>query len=111
MRNLNGYLKKILYQNDLNAFFVRAHGKKNVDFIRLFTAGVKMTELDNVGRLQVSKGLIQFAGLTKDVVITSAGELFEIWDKSAYENVITISELDFANLAEDVMGNIEDPII
>ena len=27
------YLKKILYQNELNAFFVRAHGKKNVDFI------------------------------------------------------------------------------
>ncbi len=27
------YLKKILHQDDLNAFFKRAHGKKNVDFI------------------------------------------------------------------------------
>jgi len=27
------YLKKILHQDELNEFFVRAHGKKNVEFI------------------------------------------------------------------------------
>lgn len=88
--------------NGLNRFI-----KKNADFIRMFTAGVKTVEMDNVGRLQISKDLTQYANLTKEIVITSAGELFEIWDKEAYEQVISVSELDFANLAEDVMGNLE----
>lgn len=85
--------------NKLNRFI-----KKNADFIRMFTAGVKTVELDSAGRLQISKDLTHFAGLTKDIVVTSAGELFEIWDKDAYEKVIATNEEDFASLAEDVMG-------
>ena len=88
--------------NALNRFV-----KKNADFIRMFTAGVKTVEMDSVGRLQISKDLTQFANLNKEIVITSAGELFEIWDKESYEQVIAVSEIDFANLAEDVMGNLE----
>lgn len=88
--------------NSLNRFV-----KKNADFIRMFTAGVKTVELDNAGRLQISKDLTQFANLEKEIVITSAGELFEIWDKVSYEKVIAVSETDFAGLAEDVMGNID----
>ena len=87
--------------NKLNRFI-----KKNADFIRMFTAGVKIVQPDNAGRLQISKDLTLFATLRKEVVITSAGELFEIWDKDEYEKVITTSELDFAKLAEDVMGSI-----
>lgn len=89
--------------NKLNRFI-----KKNADFIRMFTAGVKTVELDTAGRLQISKDLTQFANLTKDIVVTSAGELFEIWDKEAYEKVIATNEDDFANLAEDVMGAFDE---
>lgn len=88
--------------NGLNRFI-----KQNADFIRMFTAGVKTVEMDNVGRLQISKDLTQYANLSKEIVITSAGELFEIWDKDSYEQVISVSESDFANLAEDVMGNLD----
>ena len=87
--------------NSLNRFI-----KKNADFIRMFTAGVKIVEPDSAGRLQISKDLTQFAGLRKEIVITSAGELFEIWDKEAYEKVISTSEEDFAKLAEEVMGTV-----
>jgi hypothetical protein len=31
---------------------------------------------------------------------------FEIWDKEAYEKVITTNEEDFAKLAEEVMGDL-----
>ncbi len=89
--------------NKLNRFI-----KKNADFIRMFTAGVKTVELDSAGRLQISKDLIHFADLTKDIVVTSAGELFEIWDKDAYEKVIATNEEDFASLAEDVMGAFDE---
>lgn len=89
--------------NKLNRFI-----KKNADFIRMFTAGVKTVELDSAGRLQISKDLMHFADLKKDIVVTSAGELFEIWDKEAYEKVIATNEEDFASLAEDVMGAFDE---
>ncbi|MBT7528181.1 MAG: division/cell wall cluster transcriptional repressor MraZ, partial [Flavobacteriaceae bacterium] len=31
--------------------------------------------------------------------------IIEIWDKSSYEKVLKDSAIDFAALAEDVMGN------
>lgn len=100
---MNAWDKVMGKINKLNRFI-----KKNADFIRMFTAGVKIVELDNAGRLQISKDLTVFANLQKEIVITSAGELFEIWDKDDYEKVISISEDDFANLAEDVMGTFEE---
>ena len=100
---MNAWNKVMGKINKLNRFI-----KKNADFIRMFTAGVKIVELDNAGRLQISKDLTVFANLQKEIVITSAGELFEIWDKDDYEKVISISEDDFANLAEDVMGTFEE---
>lgn len=100
---MNAWDKVMAKINKLNRFI-----KKNADFIRMFTAGVKTVELDNAGRLQISKDLTVFANLQKDIVITSAGELFEIWDKEAYEKVISIDETDFASLAEDVMGAFDE---
>lgn len=100
MKHWEKLMEKI---NGLNRFV-----KKNADFIRMFTAGVKTVEVDNAGRLQISKDLTAFAKLQKDVVITSAGELFEIWDKEAYEAIISTTEEDFAKLAEEVMGGIGD---
>lgn len=96
MKSWDKVMEKI---NNLNRF-----NKKHTDFIRMFTAGVKMIELDNADRMQISKDLVTFANLKKDIVVTSAGELFEIWDKEDYENVISTSEADFARLAEEVMG-------
>ncbi|HCN50503.1 MAG TPA: division/cell wall cluster transcriptional repressor MraZ [Chryseobacterium sp.] len=100
---MNAWDKLMGKINKLNRFI-----KKNADFIRMFTAGVKTVELDNAGRLQISKDLMTFANLQKDVVITSAGELFEIWDKDTYEKVISTNETDFASLAEDVMGSFDE---
>ncbi len=89
--------------NKLNRF-----NKKNNDFIRRFTAGVKFIELDASGRLLIPKDLIVFAGITKDIVVSSAINIIEIWDKDNYEKVIDDAALDFADLAEDVMGQDEN---
>jgi len=91
--------KLMLKINSLNRFV-----KKNADFIRLFTAGVKTVDIDNAGRLQISKDLVLFASLSKEIVITSAGDIFEIWDKEAYERVISTEQNNFSELAEEVMG-------
>ena len=85
--------------NKLNRF-----KKKNNDFIRRFTAGVKSVELDVSGRLLIPKDLVGFAGISKEIVVTSAVNIIEIWDKDQYEKAIDDAANDFADLAEDVMG-------
>jgi len=100
MQEWNLMMQKI---NKLNRFV-----KKNNDFIRRFTAGVKVVEIDNLGRLLIPKDLVVFAQISKDMVLSSAVNIIEIWDKDLYEKAIDDSVIDFADLAEDVMGNVND---
>lgn len=89
--------------NKLNRFV-----KKNNDFIRRFTAGVKVVEVDANGRLLIPKDLVVFAKIEKEIVLSSAINIIEIWDKNQYENAIENATDDFADLAEEVMGNLND---
>ena len=100
MTEWNLMMQKI---NKLNRFV-----KKNNDFIRRFTAGVKMVEIDATGRLLIPKDLVVFAQIDKDIVLNSAINIIEIWDKDKYENAIENATDDFADLAEEVMGNLND---
>ena len=86
--------------NGLNRF-----NKKNNDFIRRFTAGVKSVEMDNSGRFLISKDLIKYASIDKEIVLSSSVNIIEIWNKSTYEKVINEATLDFGVLAEEVMGD------
>ena len=97
MKEWNLMMEKI---NKLNKF-----KKKNNDFIRRFTAGVKIVELDATGRILIPKDLFEFAGIKKQVVMTSSVNIIEIWDKEKYESAINDAADDFADLAEEVMGN------
>ncbi len=89
--------------NKLNRFV-----KKNNDFIRLFTAGVKMLEVDSNSRLQVPRDLISFASISKNIVLSCSLNMIEIWDKDQYEQVLKEATTDFADLAEEVMGSIQN---
>lgn len=89
--------------NSLNKFV-----KKNMDFIRMFTLGVKKVEVDKSERILIPKDLKTHAGLSKEIVISGMGDFFEIWDKEAYEENIATNEKDFAKLAEEVMGNLDE---
>ena len=86
--------------NQLNRF-----NKKNNDFIRRFTAGVRLVEVDATGRLLIPKDLVKHAGISKETVISSAVNILEIWDKDRYEEAINEATIDFGALAEDVMGD------
>ena len=92
--------------NTLNRF-----NKKNNDFIRRFTAGVKTVEMDASGRLLIPKDLVKHAQIGKEIVLSSAVNILEIWDKTLYENAIDEATLDFGALAEEVMGDKNDDTI
>lgn len=96
MKEWNIMLEKL---NGLNRF-----NRKTDTFIRKFMAGVKIVEIDEAGRLQMSKDLVEFANISKDVVFSSKINLIEIWDKDLYEQIVNDDETDFGDLAEEVMG-------
>ena len=89
--------------NSLNRF-----KRKNNDFIRRFTAGVKFIELDSNGRLLIPRDLIEFSNINREVTLSTSVNIIEIWDKSSYEKAIADSRDDFAQLAEEVMGGDEE---
>jgi MraZ protein len=86
--------------NTLNRFI-----KKNNDFIRRYTAGVRIVELDNSGRILIPKDLLKSYFSKNELVLTSAINIIEIWDKQSYEKIINDPKLDFGKLSESVMGN------
>ena len=75
------------------------------EFRRFFLNGAIQLELDSAGRLLVPKNLAEYAGLEKDVVLVSAINKIEIWDKSKYKQFFeTFSPEAFSKLANDVMN-------
>ena len=74
----------------------------------MFTAGVKLTVLDSNGRLLIPKDLKYFASIQSELVLSSSGNMIEIWNKSKYEKIVTDTESDFSKMAEEVMGNINN---
>lgn len=78
--------------------------KKNREFIRYFYRGATELGLDGTGRLLFPKRLMDYAGVKKEVVLFAHGNRIEIWDKKAYDNLLTDEPDEFAALAEEVMG-------
>lgn len=78
---------------------------KTRDFKRYFLNGANQVTPDTAGRLLVPKNLIEYAGLEKDIVLVSAIDKIEIWDKVKYQQFFeAFSPEAFSNLAMEVMG-------
>jgi MraZ protein len=75
------------------------------EFRRYFLNGAMQIELDGAGRLLLPKNLMEHAGLTKDIVLVSAVNKMEIWDKNKYQQFFEkFSPETFSNLAAEVMA-------
>jgi len=79
--------------------------RKNVEFIRLFHAGVKSASLDGSGRFLIPRNLLDYAGIKKDIVMSSVTDHIEIWDKRRYEKFLKDNSHRIEKLTEEVMGN------
>ena len=93
--------KKIVDQVNLLNRFV----KKNNDFIRSYMSGLKIVNADSSSRVLIPKDLLEFAGLEKQIVLSSSVNIIEVWDKNEYEKSVSKSLKKFGDLAEEVMGN------
>jgi MraZ protein len=73
-------------------------------FRRYFLNGATQVDLDSAGRILLPKNLTEYAGLEKDIVLVSAIDKIEIWDKTKYQQFFeTFSPEAFSDLAKEVM--------
>ena len=81
---------------------------KNRMFYRLFHQGAKQIALDNAGSVLIPTTLVERVGLLQEVMLIAYNDRIEIWDKSKYFNLIEGNMADFADLADDVMGDLDN---
>ena len=75
------------------------------EFRRYFLNGAIALDLDSAGRLLLPRNLMDHAGLEKDIVLVSAVNKMEIWDKGQYQKFFdTYSPEAFSSLAASVMA-------
>lgn len=90
--------------NQLNLY-----NKKNRDFVRYFYRGAQKVALDSADRILVSKRLADYAGIDKDVILSAYHDRIEMWAKDQYDVLLDEEPADFSDLAEDVLGGMNDP--
>lgn len=78
--------------------------KKHNAFLTEFSKGTIELTLDSMNRLLVPKNLMDFAGLSKDVVFLGVEGIVEVWDKSRYE-ASKMPQDDFEQLAGEIFGD------
>ena len=81
---------------------------KNRMFYRLFHQGAKQISLDKTGRVLIPVGLVERVSLKQEVMLIAYNDRIEIWDKSKYFERIEGSRTNFADLAHEVMGDLDN---
>ena len=76
------------------------------EFRRWFLNGAIQMDLDSAGRLLVPKNLVEHARIDKDIVLVSAVNKIEIWDKKTYQQFFdSFTPEAFSTLAAQVMNS------
>lgn len=90
--------------NQLNLY-----NKKNRDFVRYFYRGANKVMMDSADRVLVTKRLLEYAGVEKEVILSAYSDRIEIWSKEEYDQLLDDEPMDFSDLANDVLGNLNEP--
>ena len=86
--------------NSLNQY-----DKRNREFVRYFYRGAQKLELDAADRVLVSKRLLEYAEVKKDVILAAVNDRIELWAKDKYDSMLDEEPMDFSDLAQTVLGN------
>lgn len=103
MYPMNEWNKITVRLKKLNLFVA-----KNRRFYRQFHNGATPLGLDGNSRVLLPKALSLYAEIDKEVVLFAYADRIEVWAKDRYESEMNEGLDDFADLAEDVMGEIVD---
>ncbi len=95
------YWKELLESklDKLNSF-----DPKDTKFMRLFLQEAAEDQFDTQSRLLVSKKLIEFAEIEKDVIILGMNKYIEVWNPKLYEEYLKEIEEPYESIAKEVMN-------
>lgn len=86
--------------NQLNIY-----NTKERQAIRYFYRGASMIHVDSSDRILVPSALVSYAGLEKEVVLFAYHEQIELWDKKAYDEMLSRQPDSFDEIADSIFGN------
>ena len=73
----------------------------------MFQKGATKVMVDGSGRILIPKGF-QLGLFKKEVVLVANVDLWELWDKQRYDEIMKEDWEGFDQLAQDVMGDSSD---
>nr|WP_330393079.1 division/cell wall cluster transcriptional repressor MraZ [Anaerostipes sp. 992a] len=82
-----------LFQEKLRQLPV-TFNKEARQYVRFFTTGAGMTQLDKQGRILIPQTLREFADIKKEAVIAGSLNKLEIWSKERWEAVNSFNDMD-----------------
>ncbi|OEK03471.1 division/cell wall cluster transcriptional repressor MraZ [Roseivirga sp. 4D4] len=74
-------------------------------FQRSFFRGNAEVELDSAGRINIQKRMLEYADLTKEVVLVGLGNRVEIWNPDLYEENLINDASEYSQLAEKYLAD------
>ncbi len=86
--------------NELNVYRTQER-----NFIRYFFRGVSDVTTDAADRILINKGLLSYAGIERAGVLFAYLDRIELWNEQVYFDWLNREPQDFAQLAEQVLGN------
>lgn len=98
------YPEDVWKQKLENINSLNVYSKKDRKFIRYFFRGVQSVNTDASDRIRVSKPLLEYAGVAKEVVLFAYLDRIEMWDKKTYYELLDDEPEEFSDLAEEVLG-------
>lgn len=72
-------------------------------FSRLLFSGAYEATCDRQGRILIPNHLLQYAHITKEVLIIGVSNRIEIWDVATWEEFSKVSINDFERIAEELV--------
>jgi MraZ protein len=75
-------------------------------FLRLVYGEAMGIVLDSSDRVTLPKYFMELAGITKDVVLTTAGNKLELWDATYYQQYFTANVSSLSDLSKKMSSGI-----
>jgi MraZ protein len=69
------------------------------NYKRLFYSRAERVELDAQGRIRIPERLVEFAGLSRDVVLVGVHDHAELWDAAAWDDFLKIQGPGFDEIS------------
>lgn len=70
-----------------------------LSYVRLFYSRAEKVELDAQGRIRIPERLVEFAGLSRDIVLLGVHDHAEVWDAIAWQKFLAETSATFDEMA------------